>query len=162
MPKDFFKVIFLQEKKIFFFGFFFSVKFMDSTIDSCANQRSGRPQKSSIYYILQSLNPPSGLYFNNHLHILIEHLRTLDSGDRRLQTPPTLKTPYKFESALISPRDRFLKKTIAYPIRGNGHKMNQKWIRSGRVQGPVFSNPKWSYEGDSHPKGLQKAVLDHI
>ena len=79
-----------------------------------------------------------------------------------MQTPPTFEALGFFESALISPRDHFLKKTNAYPIRGAGTKMIQKWIRSGRVQGPVFEQPKWSYEGDSHQKGLQKAVLDHI
>ena len=50
ISKSFFSKSFFSKKNYFFLiGIFFSVKFLDSTIDSCANQRSGRPQKSSIH-----------------------------------------------------------------------------------------------------------------
>ena len=80
-----------------------------------------------------------------------------------MQTPPHLCHLNFFLKVPSSTQEApFLKKTNAYPIRGAGTKMNQNGTRSGRVQGPIFEQPKWSYERDSHQKGSQKVVLDDI
>ena len=88
--------------------------------------------------------------------------RTLDSGDRRLQTPPTMTPKRKFEKALIYSRTHFLEKQNTYTKAARGTKRTQKWTKSGPVQGPIFKQPKWSYEGDSLQTEAQKVVLDHI
>ena len=68
----------------------------------------------------------------------------------------------KFEKALIYSRTHFLEKQNTYTKAAHGTKRIQKWTKSGPVQGSIFKQPKWSYEGDSLQTEAQKVVLDHF